>query len=156
MSGAWASGLMKPYCCGFQIVFPAWPLMMSVGRGAMKPRCALSKSDLSANGSSLSSLWLAAFVAETGQITEYCGTIQGIADDRLCGSIQNLGVAPEHRGLGLGKLLLLKALEGFWRAGLGRASLEVTAQNALAVTLYQKLGFRRVKTVYKAVEVAYS
>jgi GNAT superfamily N-acetyltransferase len=100
--------------------------------------------------------WLAAYVAESGQITDYCGTIQGIADDRLCGSIQNLGVTPEHRGLGLGKLLMLKALEGFWRAGLGRASLEVTAQNALAVTLYRKLGFRRVKTVYKAVEVAYS
>ncbi|MCA9172125.1 MAG: GNAT family N-acetyltransferase [Planctomycetales bacterium] len=87
---------------------------------------------------------------------EYCGTIQGIADEQRCGGIQNLGVIPEHRGLGLGRLLLLKALEGFWLAGLQRASLEVTAQNVAAINLYRNLGFRRVKTVYKAVEVAYS
>lgn len=87
---------------------------------------------------------------------EYCGTVQGIADDRHCGGIQNLGVVPECRGLGLGRLLLLKALEGFWLAGLQGGALEVTAQNVAAVNLYRNLGFRRVKTVYKAVEVAYS
>jgi ribosomal protein S18 acetylase RimI-like enzyme len=38
--------------------------------------------------------------------------------------------------------------------GLGAASLEVTADNARAVRLYQRLGFRRVKTVYKVVEDA--
>ena len=100
--------------------------------------------------------WLAARRATPDDDWDFCGTVQGIADDRMCGGIQNLGVIPEHRGLGLGKLLLLKALDGFWRAGLQRASLEVTAQNNLAVDLYRKLGFRRVKTVYKAVEVAYS
>lgn len=87
---------------------------------------------------------------------EYCGTIQGIGDDQSCGCIQNLGVIPGHRGAGLGRSLLLKALEGFWQAGYPLASLEVTAQNVLALDLYRKLGFRRVKTVYKAVEVAYS
>ena len=87
---------------------------------------------------------------------EYCGTVQGIGDDQVCGCIQNLGVTPEHRGAGLGRCLLLKALEGFWLAGFRVASLEVTTQNALALELYRKLGFQRVKTVYKAVEVAYS
>lgn len=87
---------------------------------------------------------------------EYCGTIQGIGDDQSCGCIQNLGVIPGHRGNGLGRSLLLKSLEGFWQAGYSIASLEVTAQNVLALDLYRKLGFRRVKTVYKAVEVAYS
>jgi ribosomal protein S18 acetylase RimI-like enzyme len=100
--------------------------------------------------------WLALHVPRHGAPAEYCGTIQGIADGRICGGIQNLGVIPEHRGYGLGTSLLRKALEGFWRAGLTRASLEVTAQNFSAVELYRKLGFRRVKTVYKAVEVAYS
>jgi ribosomal protein S18 acetylase RimI-like enzyme len=104
--------------------------------------------------------WLA--VHEGGEETPtrtdpvYCGTVQGIIDEHGCGGIQNLGVIPEFRGLGIGTCLLLRALEGFWRAGLRYASLEVTAQNEHAVTLYRKLGFRRVKTVYKAVEVAYS
>jgi mycothiol synthase len=100
--------------------------------------------------------WLAVHSVNSDGPPEYCGTVQGIADDRFNGGIQNLGVIPEHRGMGLGRALLLKALEGFWRAGLQWGSLEVTAQNALAVSLYRKLGFRRVKTVYKAVEVAYS
>jgi ribosomal protein S18 acetylase RimI-like enzyme len=100
--------------------------------------------------------WLAVYSAHPDGPVENCGTVQGIADDRLNGGIQNLGVTPEHRGQGLGSALLLKALEGFWRAGLQWGSLEVTAQNSLAVDLYRKLGFRRVKTVYKAVEVAYS
>ena len=37
---------------------------------------------------------------------------------------------------------------------LGRAFLEVTAQNDGAVRLYRRLGFRRRKTLYKAVETA--
>ena len=87
---------------------------------------------------------------------DYCGTIQGIGDENRCGSIQNLGVTPEHRGVGIGRCLLLKALEGFWQAGMRVASLEVTSQNELAYEMYRRLGFRRVKTVYKAVDVAYS
>jgi hypothetical protein len=100
--------------------------------------------------------WLGVYSASSHDPPEYCGTVQGIATDRINGGIQNLGVTPEHRGQGLGAALLMQALEGFWLAGLEWGSLEVTAQNSLAVDLYRKLGFRRVKTVYKAVEVAYS
>ena len=50
--------------------------------------------------------------------------------------------------------MMLKSLEGFQRAGLRRAFLEVTTQNDGAVQLYERLGFRTVKTVYKAVEMA--
>ena len=39
-------------------------------------------------------------------------------------------------------------------ARLGRAILEVTAQNDAAVRLYHRLGFRRRKTVYKTVDLA--
>ncbi len=92
-----------------------------------------------------------------GQPTaEFCGTVQGILDSDGAGAIQNLGVAPHHRGQGLGAQLLLQALDGFRAEGLRRAVLEVTAQNAGAVRLYEKLGFRKFKTVYKAVEVAYA
>jgi ribosomal protein S18 acetylase RimI-like enzyme len=82
----------------------------------------------------------------------YCGTVQGLRERTGLGAIQNLGVTPAHRGRGLGTALLLQALHGFWRAGLGRAFLEVTAQNDSAVRLYHRLGFRRKKTIYKAVQ----
>jgi GNAT superfamily N-acetyltransferase len=83
----------------------------------------------------------------------FCGTVQGIEDRFGYGAIQNLGVVPEHRGRGIGSVLLMKALEGFRRAGLKRAYLEVTAQNEGAVRLYRRLGFVKARTVYKAVEL---
>ncbi len=82
----------------------------------------------------------------------YCGTVQGVSDRRGGGMIQNLGVMPLYRNLGLGSALLLKALEGFRQAGLGRAILEVTAQNEGALRIYRRLGFRCRKTLYKAVD----
>jgi len=85
-----------------------------------------------------------------------CGTVQGIRDRSGQGAIQNLGVVPDFRGQGVGSALLLKALEGFRSVGLGRAFLEVTAQNEGAIRLYRRLGFRKAKTVFKAVEVAYT
>jgi hypothetical protein len=95
--------------------------------------------------------WLLRYKA-TERASAYCGTVQGIRDGGIYGAIQNLGITPEHRGQGLGTYLLFKALEGFRQAGLPRAYLEVTAQNYGAVRLYHRLGFRTVKTVYKAVE----
>ena len=62
-----------------------------------------------------------------------------------------MGVTPAWRGRGLGEALLLQALHGFRSAGLGRGLLEVTAQNEAALRLYRRLGFRRTKTLYKAV-----
>ena len=100
--------------------------------------------------------WLAAYDWRSSQPPEYCGTIQGIRDRSQMGAVQNLGITPEHRGRGLGSALLLQALAGFRAAGLRRAFLEVTAQNVGAIRLYQRLGFVRARTVYKAVEVAYT
>jgi ribosomal protein S18 acetylase RimI-like enzyme len=82
----------------------------------------------------------------------YCGTVQGVRDRCGMGAIQNLGVTHLHRGRGLGAALLVQALHGFRRAGLGRAFLEVTAQNDGALRLYRRLGFRCRKTIYKAVD----
>jgi GNAT superfamily N-acetyltransferase len=84
----------------------------------------------------------------------YCATIQGLRERSGLGAIQNVGVTPAHRGRGLGSALVLQALHGFRRAGLGRTYLEVTAQNDGAVRLYHRLGFRRRKTIYKAVPAA--
>lgn len=80
-------------------------------------------------------------------------TVQGLLDSNRFGGIQNLGVVPDYRGLGLGWAVLLKALEGFAASGARRAFLEVTAKNELAVRMYRRLGFRSYKTIYREVEV---
>jgi ribosomal protein S18 acetylase RimI-like enzyme len=102
----------------------------------------------------------AGFVAEAtwlvGCPEGYCGTVQGVRERSGLGAIQNLGVMPLHRGRGLGKALLVQALNGFRRGGLGRAFLEVTAQNEGAIRLYRNLGFRCRKTVYKAVDAIHA
>ena len=67
-------------------------------------------------------------------------------------AIQNVGVVDAHRGRGLGTALVLQALDGFRKIGLSRAFLEVTAENAGAVSIYEKLGFRTVKTLVKSVQ----
>jgi ribosomal protein S18 acetylase RimI-like enzyme len=86
---------------------------------------------------------------------ELCGTIQGVADNGM-GAIQNVGITPAHRGHGLGSVLLWHSLAGFKRHGIDRVYLEVTADNSGACRLYQRLGFRRTKVVYKASEVAFA
>ncbi|MFV1964611.1 MAG: GNAT family N-acetyltransferase [Pirellulaceae bacterium] len=100
--------------------------------------------------------WLLAVRDVQGRYVDYCGTVQGVRDSKHYGAIQNLGITPTHRGKGLGTALLHRALCGFREVGLPRAYLEVTAQNSAAIRLYHRLGFRRIKTVYKAVEVAYA
>lgn len=94
--------------------------------------------------------WLVVCNDAAGDL-EWCGTIQGVVDRYGSGSIQNIGVVPAHRGRGLGTSLIEQALAGFRGHGLRKATLEVTASNSRAVRLYQQLGFRKAKTVYKIV-----
>jgi ribosomal protein S18 acetylase RimI-like enzyme len=99
--------------------------------------------------------WLVARTAASGEV-EHCGTIQGIIDRNGMGAVQNLGVVPDHRDRGLGRALMLRALQGFQSAGLRQVFLEVTSQNEGAIRLYRRMGFQKVRTIYKVVEVAYS
>ncbi len=89
----------------------------------------------------------------TPLIPDDCGTIQGIAVSDQLGSIQNIGVVPEHRGQGLGRALILKSLAGFALARMKRVVLEVTAGNLVAVELYRGLGFRITRTMYRVAPV---
>lgn len=98
--------------------------------------------------------WLVEAENEFGE-HEPCGTIQGVKVSPRYGAIQNVGVVLPHRGQGVGAALVSAALIGFQQVGLARAYLEVTVQNRSAVQLYQRLGFRRTKTIYKSVEMAY-
>ena len=78
----------------------------------------------------------------------YCGTVQGVVSESGVGLIQNLGVVPECRGLGLGAVLLARAVAGFAAAGAILAALDVTADNRAAVRLYHRYGFRAVRVKY--------
>jgi len=104
----------------------------------------------------------AGFVPESTWLVRYrdpkegrvpVGTVQGLCLDDW-GAIQNLGIEPQHRGRGLGSLLLLSAARGFRQAGLRRMHLEVTTDNTAAIRLYRRLGFKQASVVYKAAEVA--
>lgn len=93
-------------------------------------------------------------LSRTATGPQFCGTIQGVRDRTGMGAVQNIGITPEHRGLGLGTVLIQASLEGFRLAGVRRVYLEVTAQNDGAIRLYRRIGFQKARTVYKAVEVA--
>jgi ribosomal protein S18 acetylase RimI-like enzyme len=88
----------------------------------------------------------------TGGQWEDCGTIQGLVQAGQWGAVQNVGIAPEHRGRGLGRALVLKSLAGFQEAGVSRVYLDVTSRNSAAVQLYRSVGFRLARTTYKAVD----
>jgi GNAT superfamily N-acetyltransferase len=91
--------------------------------------------------------WLAQYVGAGLNRVESCGTIQAIRIGRARANIQNIGVTPLHRGRGIGA-----ALAGLQHVGVRTVALEVTAVNESAVRLYRQIGFRSVKTVYKAIE----
>lgn len=93
--------------------------------------------------------WL---ISSSGDAADDCGTIQGVVQAGGWGAVQNVGVAPEFRGFGLGRALIVRALLGFREARVGRVYLEVTARNTPAVALYRSVGFRLARTTYKAVE----
>lgn len=97
--------------------------------------------------------WLLRYREQPNGMPESIGTVQGLQHEDW-GAIQNLGISRSHRGRGLGTLLLQHAALGFRATGLHRMHLEVTTDNTAAVRLYERLGFRRAKVVYKAAEVA--
>ena len=102
-----------------------------------------------------SATWLVRYHnMDSGRI-ENIGTVQGIRDQIEVASIQNLGIVPAHRGLGLGSALLRQSLRGFQSAGMNFVTLEVTSHNTGAVRLYERIGFRIVRTVFKSIDISY-
>ncbi len=85
--------------------------------------------------------------------SKYCGTIQGMRRAFKLGAIQNVGITPDCRGLGLGKALVTKSLQGFAECGIQRVYLDVTAANCTAVALYHSIGFRITDRSYLTLHV---
>ena len=84
------------------------------------------------------------FVAE-----EPGGAVVGYVTTRLnaisrVGWIPNLAVDPDHQGHGLGRALLLHALDYFRRSGMQVAKIETLDQNPVGQALYPSLGFKEV------------
>jgi ribosomal protein S18 acetylase RimI-like enzyme len=55
------------------------------------------------------------------------------------------------RGRGIGRALLTLATLGYASVDVETIQLEVTAANEAAVNLYQSMGFKRFKVIYKPV-----
>lgn len=100
--------------------------------------------------------WLISRMGEMEQAIHPVATIQGLRASSREGAIQNIGVHPSFRGQGLGTALIVAALNGFRQTGCRKVHLEVTVQNAAAIRLYERLGFRRVETLFKIAEVQYA
>ncbi len=56
-------------------------------------------------------------------------------------TLHNIGVVEEHRGQGLGRHLLSRAIMVLQQWGIARVRLEVTESNEAAVGLYRSMGF---------------
>jgi ribosomal protein S18 acetylase RimI-like enzyme len=78
------------------------------------------------------------------------GTVQGLWNGSI-GLVQNVGVLPHLRGRGIGRALLTLATLGYASVDVETIQLEVTAANEAAVNLYQSMGFKRSKVIYKPV-----
>ncbi len=65
----------------------------------------------------------------------------------LSGRIYSLAVSPPARGHGLGRRLLEAMIQAMDARGVVRVYLEVESDNAAAIGLYEKSGFRRIGTL---------
>jgi ribosomal protein S18 acetylase RimI-like enzyme len=74
--------------------------------------------------------------------TELAGLLlcSRVRDD--VGHVTQICIAPQHRGRGLGRLLMLECARTLSRRGFSLLTLTVTASNHGAVSLYEWLGFR--------------
>lgn len=74
---------------------------------------------------------------DDGKICGYIGMYQSLDE----GEITNVAVAPEKRNAGIGRMLMLAALEEAKQHGIAQIVLEVRVSNASAIHLYEKCGF---------------
>ena len=64
------------------------------------------------------------------------------------GHVVSVAVLPESRRKGMGKALVLKALDGMRGYGAKQCYLEVRVTNEEAIYLYKKLGFEVARTIH--------
>lgn len=79
-------------------------------------------------------------VAPDGRLAGFC--IGWLAPERRAAQIEPLGVAPEFRGLGLGRALLLEMFRRFEAHGADHALVETESARSPARHAYESVGFR--------------
>jgi putative acetyltransferase len=84
-------------------------------------------------------------IEENGDVLDGVGIgpLQG-ADDRIC-EFQKMYLSPQLHGKGYGKILLDKCLENEGQLGNKLFYLELGAELKMAIQLYAKFGFKRLK-----------
>jgi len=76
---------------------------------------------------------------------EMMAFVVGMVEPDNTGHVVALGVAPEHRRLGLGRRLMYEVEHGFLVRGVSTVRLEVRTSNAAAQSLYLNLGYKIVR-----------
>lgn len=93
---------------------------------------------------------LAYLSPETFLVVSLNDCIVGYSTSVLRGSeghVISIAVHPNYRGIGIGKRLLIENIKRLKDLGAKRVILEVKIDNFQALKLYQKLGFKIVKTL---------
>jgi ribosomal-protein-alanine N-acetyltransferase len=92
---------------------------------------------------------------EDGKIVGYimCRIEMGLSNFGLSGvskkgHVVSVAVLPEHRRKGVGKALVLRALDGMRGYGAKHCYLEVRVTNQEAISLYKKLDFDVARTIH--------
>ncbi|MEZ5363582.1 MAG: N-acetyltransferase [Bryobacterales bacterium] len=83
----------------------------------------------------------ASVVARRGIFRSVAGVCLASRVDDSAGHVTQICVAPQHRGLGVGREMLRRTLTALARQGCEVASLTVTASNKPAIELYERFGF---------------
>ena len=91
---------------------------------------------------------------EDGEVVGYimCRIETGLPNFGLFGLIKkghvvSIAVMPEHRGKGIGYMLMKEAMKNMEKYNAKECFLEVRVSNQPAINLYKKLGFQVVKTI---------
>ena len=84
-------------------------------------------------------------VADTG--SKIAGYIVTMDVDDTTGKIISFAVRKEFRGMGIGKMLLKRAIERLAGRGKKKIMLEVRVSNISAQNLYKKYGFKIVEVI---------
>ena len=87
---------------------------------------------------------LASSIAQRPESRMLSGFIVATEISRRHAHLAQVAVSPSAQGLGLGKLLLGRAIDALTRAGYLTVSLMVSETNQRAFSLYQSMGFRTV------------